>query len=69
MALLEKHGTAAQTRHPGAPVIRGAVETGDVDSRVRVRPFEDAADRAAKRVAMAADPDRQADLGRSAEAA
>ena len=57
-----------QSRHLGAPVLYGAVETGDVNSYVHVWAFEDAADRVERRRAMAADPDWQAYLARSAEA-
>ena len=68
MALYEEHGWPAQRRHLGAPVLYGAVETGDVNTYVHVWAFEDAADRAERRRAMAADPEWQAYLARSAEA-
>ncbi|MGP1397912.1 MAG: NIPSNAP family protein [Inquilinaceae bacterium] len=68
LALYAEHGWAAQTRHLGMPVLYGAVETGDVNSYIHVWAYEDAADRAAKRQAMTADPDWQAYLAKSAEA-
>lgn len=68
MKLYEEHGWAIQSRHLGQPVIYGQVETGDVNSYVHVWQFEDAADRASKRAAMAADPEWQAYLAKSAEA-
>lgn len=68
MALYEEHGWAAQTRHLGRPVLYGAVETGDVNNYVHVWAYADAADRAAKRAALQADPDWQAYLKLSAEA-
>ncbi|MGR3393518.1 NIPSNAP family protein [Pseudooceanicola nanhaiensis] len=68
MKLYGDHGFDVQRRHLGEPVLYGTVETGDVNSYVHVWAFEDAADRAAKRAAMAADPDWQAYLAKSAEA-
>lgn len=68
LALYAEHGWSAQTRHLGRPVVYAAVETGDVNSYIHIWAYEDAADRAAKRQAMAADPDWQAYLAKSAEA-
>ncbi|OSP54221.1 NIPSNAP family protein [Pseudoruegeria sp. SK021] len=68
MKLYEDHGWVPQSRHLGQPAVYGAVETGDVNSYVHIWVYEDAADRAAKRAAMAADPEWQAYLGKSAEA-
>ena len=67
MALYEKHGWEAQRRHLGEPVFYGAVETGDVNSYVHIWAYKDAADRASRRAAMAADPDWQNFLKLSAE--
>nr|WP_209427218.1 NIPSNAP family protein [Pararhodobacter sp. SW119] len=67
MKLYEDHGWPVQLRHLGAPVLYGRVETGDVNSYVHVWAYDDAADRAAKRAAMAADPDWAAYLKKSAE--
>lgn len=69
MALYGEHGYDVQRRHLGDPVVYGAVETGDVNSYIHVWQFDDAADRAAKRASMAADPEWQAYLAKSAEAA
>jgi hypothetical protein len=68
MKLYEEHGWAVQLRHLRAPILYGAVETGDVNSYVHVWVFADAVDRAAKRAAMAANPDWLAYLTLSAEA-
>lgn len=68
MKLYEEFGWAPQSRHLGQPVVYGATETGDVNSYVHIWIYKDAADRAAKRAAMAADPEWQEFLKRSAEA-
>ncbi len=68
MKLYEDHGWGPQSRHLGQPALYGAVETGDVNSYVHVWVYEDAADRAAKRAALGADPEWQAYLKLSAEA-
>lgn len=68
MKLYEKHGWKAQRRHLGEPLLYAGVETGDVNSYVHVWVYEDAADRASKRAAMAADPDWLNYLEKSAEA-
>ena len=66
--LYAKHGKAAQERHLGQPLLYGITETGPINSYVHVWVYEDAADRARKRAAMAADPAWQAYLEASAEA-
>lgn len=68
MKLYEAHGWEAQSRHLGYPAVYGAVETGDVNSYVHIWVYEDAADRMAKRAAMATDPDWLNYLKLSAEA-
>ncbi|MCI5109844.1 MAG: NIPSNAP family protein [Marivita sp.] len=68
MKLYEEFGWQVQKRHLGDPVVYGAVETGDVNSYVHIWVYKDAADRAAKRAAMAADPEWAAFLQKSAEA-
>ncbi|MEH6727790.1 MAG: NIPSNAP family protein [Hyphomicrobiales bacterium] len=68
MKLYEDHGWKAQSRHLGYPAVYGEVETGDVNSYVHIWMYENAADRATKRAAMAADPDWQNYLKLSAEA-
>ncbi len=68
MKLYEEHGWEVQSRHLGTPLLYGAVETGDVNSYVHVWVYEDAADRAKRRGALADDPDWQKFLKLSAEA-
>ncbi|MBY8978040.1 NIPSNAP family protein [Rhodobacteraceae bacterium NNCM2] len=68
LKLYEEHGWEVQKRHLGQPALYGAVETGDVNSYVHVWVYEDAADRAKRRAALAADPDWQKFLKMSAEA-
>lgn len=68
MKLYQENGWEVQSKHLGQPVLYGAVETGDVNSYVHVWMYDDAADRAAKRAALAADPAWQAYLKLSAEA-
>ncbi len=68
LELYEKLGWAPQRKHLGDPVFYAVTETGNVNSYVHVWAYRDAADRAAKRAAMQADPDWQAYLKASAEA-
>lgn len=68
LALYEEHGLKTQTTHLGAPVLYGAVETGDVNSYIHVWAYENAADRERRREAMQADPAWIAFLKLSAEA-
>lgn len=68
LALYEAHGWAPQRRHLGDPVLYAVTESGDVNAYVHVWAYADAADRAAKRAAMQADPEWTAYLERSAEA-
>jgi hypothetical protein len=59
LAIYEKLGYAAQTRHLGQPFAYLYAETGDVNTVVHQWAYEDAADRAKRRAAMAADPEWQ----------
>ena len=68
MKLYEDHGWEPQRRHLGEPIVYGLVETGDVNSYVHIWVYDDAADRAKKRAAMAPDPDWQNFLKLSSEA-
>ncbi len=68
LALYAEFGFPAQKRILGEPLIYAQVETGDVNSFVHIWIYEDAADRAARRAQMAADPEWQAYLKKSAEA-
>jgi hypothetical protein len=64
MALYQEFGFAPQKRHPGEPL----TETGDVNTYIHIWVYKDAADRAAGRAAMTADPDGQIYVQKSAEA-
>jgi hypothetical protein len=68
MDLYEKLGWEVQRRHLGDPVFYAVTETGNVNTYVHVWAYRDAADRAARRAAMTADPGWQAYLAASAEA-
>lgn len=68
LALYGEYGYPAQRRILGAPVIFAQTETGDVNSFVHIWAYRDAADREARRAQLAADPDWQAYLKKSAEA-
>jgi hypothetical protein len=59
LAIYEKYGFAAQSRHLGQPFAYLYAETGDVNTVVHQWAYEDAADRARRRAAMAADPEWQ----------
>ncbi len=63
-----EHGFPAQRRHLGEPLLYAMTDVGDVNSYVHIWVYKDAADRAAKRAAMQADPDWQAYLKISAKA-
>ncbi|MGY3439783.1 MULTISPECIES: NIPSNAP family protein [unclassified Marinovum] len=67
MKMYEEHGWATQSRHLGQPAVYGAVETGDVNSYVHIWVYRDVADRAAKRAALAADPEWHKFMKMSAE--
>lgn len=68
LKLYQEHGWPVQTRHLGQPAIYARTETGDVNSYVHVWVYDSPADRAAKRAALAADPEWAAYLRLSAEA-
>lgn len=68
LALYAEFGFPAQRRILGEPVIYAQIETGDVNSFVHIWAYKDAADRAARRAQMAADPEWQVYLKKSAEA-
>jgi hypothetical protein len=57
--IYEKHGFAAQSRHLGKPFAYLFTESGDVNTLVHMWLYDDVADRANKRAAMAADPEWQ----------
>lgn len=68
MKLYEEFGWKVQSKHLGYPAVYAATETGDVNSYIHIWVYKDAADRTAKRAAMAADPDWHVFLQKSAEA-
>jgi NIPSNAP len=57
--LYEQNGFAAQSRHLGRPFAYLFTESGEVNTLVHMWLYEDVADRAKKRTAMAADPEWQ----------
>jgi hypothetical protein len=57
LALYEKLGKPAQTRHLGQPLAYMTTETGNPNQYIHIWKYDDAADRATKRGAMQADPD------------
>jgi hypothetical protein len=57
--IYEKHGFAAQSRHLGKPFAYLFTESGEVNTLVHMWLYDDVADRARKRAAMAADPEWQ----------
>jgi hypothetical protein len=68
MALYQEYGLKPQTRHLGQPLAYLITETGEVNTYVHIWVYKDAADRAAKRAAMAADPEWQVFVQKGAEA-
>ena len=66
--LYEQYGYAAQVRHLGKPLAHMVAETGELNTLVHIWVYEDAADRAKRRAAMAADPEWQLYLKKNAEA-
>jgi hypothetical protein len=68
LAIYEQYGMAAQRRHLGEPLAYLVTESGKINTYVHIWVYEDAADRAAKRARMMADPDWQNYLAKSAEA-
>ena len=68
LELYAEYGYPVQVKHLGEPVVYAAVETGDVNSYIHVWAYDSAADRAAKRAAMQADPEWRDYLKRSREA-
>jgi hypothetical protein len=66
LALYEKLGKPAQTRHLGQPLAYLHCESGDPNEYVHMWVYENAGDREKKRAAMMADPDWQNYLQESA---
>jgi hypothetical protein len=68
LKLYEEFGLVAQKRHLGEPLAYLTTESGELNTYVHIWVYKDAADRAARRAAMAADPEWQAFLKKNAEA-
>ena len=68
MKLYEEFGLAAQKRHLGEPLAYLIAELGELNTYVHIWVYKDAADRAAKRAAMQADPEWQVFMRKGAEA-
>jgi hypothetical protein len=68
VALYQEFGLTAQKRHLGEPLAWLITESGEVNTYVHIWVYKDAADRAAKRAAMGADPEWQQFLQKTAEA-
>ncbi len=57
LAMYEKHGLAAQTRHLGQPLAYLVAETGELNTFIHLWAYESAGEREQKRAAMGADPE------------
>lgn len=57
LKLYETHGFEAQRRHLGEPLAFLITETGALNTYVHIWCYRDAADRATRRQALAADPE------------
>jgi hypothetical protein len=68
MALYQEYGLKAQKRHLGEPLAYLITESGEVNTYIHIWVYKDAADRAAKRAAMQADPEWQVFMQKNAEA-
>ena len=66
--LYEQTGFKAQSRHLGQPLAYLFTESGEVNTFVHMWVYKDAADRAARRAAMSADPEWQIYIQKNAEA-
>lgn len=68
MALYQEYGLKAQKRHLGEPLAYLITESGEVNTYIHIWVYKDAADRAAKRAAMQADPEWHVFMQKGAEA-
>jgi hypothetical protein len=66
--IYEKYGYQAQIRHLGTPLAYMYAESGELNTVVHIWAYRDAADRAARRAAMQADPEWKKYLEKSGEA-
>ncbi len=68
LKIYEEYGLGPQQRHLGKPLAYLVTESGELNTYVHIWVYQDAADRAAKRAAMMADPEWQTYLQKSGEA-
>lgn len=68
LEIYKKYGYQAQVRHLGKPLAYMYAESGELNTIVHIWTYKDAADRAARRAAMQADPEWQLYLQKNAEA-
>src|SRR5690349_14125320 len=68
LALYEEYGLKPQKKHLGEPLAYLITESGEVNTYVHIWVYKDAADRAARRAAMSADPEWHVYLQKTAEA-
>jgi hypothetical protein len=68
LELYATDGFAAQSRHLGAPLFYGVVETGDINAYVHLWRFRNAEDREQRRAALYADDEWLSYRRTSAEA-
>ena len=67
LAIYEEYGLKPQKRHLGEPLAYLITESGELNTYVHIWVYKDAADRAAKRAAMTADPEWQTYVQKSGE--
>lgn len=68
MALYQEYGMVPQKRHLGEPLAYLITKSGEVNTFCHMWVYKDAADRAARRAAMSADPEWHIYLQKNAEA-
>jgi len=68
LAIYEQYGLKPQKRHLGEPLAYLVTESGELNTYVHIWVYKDAADRAAKRAAMGADPEWQVYVQKTGEA-
>ncbi len=68
LKLYEEYGFVVQKRHLGDPLAFLVTEIGDVNSYIHLWMYENSDDRERRRKQLAADPDWQSYLGKSASA-
>ncbi len=68
LALYQEFGMVPQKRHLGEPLAYLVTESGELNTFIHIWVYKDAADRAAKRAAMGADPEWHVYLQKVSEA-